>query len=403
MGWRSGTVMDSRLEFVRLAEAGGVSISELCRRFGVSRQTGHVWLKRYREAGEAGLCERSSRPQRSPRQTAAAMEERILALRAAHPAWGGRKLVRRLRDQGVAPEDGEVPAASTATAVLRRHGKLVGPEGPADAPARQRFERSAPNELWQMDFKGHVAMDQGRCHPLTVLDDHSRFLVGLFACAQETEETVRPHLTTLFRRSGLPQAILCDNGPPWGSSDGDALTDLEVWLLRLSVRMYHGRPYHPQTQGKDERFHRTLKVEVLQGRRMADLARCQPVFDRFREVYNTERPHEALGMAVPISRYQPSPAPFPAELPRPDYHASDLVRRVRPDGAVTFERRRVKLPQALGLLDVAFRPTATDGLYTVYFMRFPIAEVDLRGAQVVRARCRRARLDEAAPAPGTAP
>ncbi len=176
MPWKCGTVVDNRREFVGLAAQGNVGVVELCRRFGISRQTGHLYLRRYKEAGEAGLEDRSSRPLHSPARLASEIEGRIVALRAEHPCWGGRKLARRLRDMGV---EG-VPAASTVTEVLRRHGKL----DPAESQQRltpQHFERSAPNELWQMDFKGHCAMDQGRCHPLTVLDDHSRYSIGLIA------------------------------------------------------------------------------------------------------------------------------------------------------------------------------------------------------------------------------
>jgi transposase InsO family protein len=201
------------------------------------------------------------------------METRIVELREAHP-WGPRKLARRLRDLGVA----DVPAPATVSAVLRRNGKL----NPAETAKHQpftRFERSAPNELWQMDFKGHVAMDQGRCHPLTVLDDHSRYSLGIIACADQTDATVREHLTTLFRRYGLPEAMLADNGSPWGGRGAQGYTAFEGWLLRLGIRLHHGRPYHPQTQGKDERFHRSLDVEVLQLRRLADLPICQTAFD----------------------------------------------------------------------------------------------------------------------------
>jgi transposase InsO family protein len=379
MVWQSGSVMDKRLEFVRLAQAGGVSISELCRRFGISREAGHKFLRRYREEGIGGLRDRSRRPHASPVRTPEAMEQQIVVLRRQH-AWGGRKIARRLRDLGVE----NVPAASTITAVLRRHDALQPLAGAAAQPARRRFERAAPNQLWQMDFKGDVILDHGRCHPLSVLDDHSRFLLGLFACAAQTAETVRSHLTALFRRYGLPEVILCDNGSPWGASDPDAFTDLEVWLLRLSVRMHHGRPYHPQTQGKDERLHRTLVVECLQGRRIADLAACQPLFEQFRSTYNTIRPHEALDMAVPLSRYQASARAFPEVLALPHYHAADLVRRVHHDGAVSLLGRRVKLSQAFRGLDVAFRPSATDGIYTVWFMRFAIAAVDLRQDTVVQ-------------------
>jgi transposase InsO family protein len=373
MPWKSGTIMDSRLEFVRLAEQGGVSVAELCRRFGISRETGFQYLRRYRESGVDGLKDRSSRPLNSPNRCALAIESRIVELRAEHPRWGGRKLARRLRDLGVAG----VPAVSTVTEVLRRHGKLD-PAEAAKHRAFERFERGAPNELWQMDFKGHFAMEQGRCHPLTVLDDHSRYSIGLIACADETEPTVKGHLTGLFRRYGLPQAMLSDNGSPWGGSGAIGHTALEVWLLRVGLPLHHGKPRHPQTQGKEERFHRTLDVELLQGNRFAGLAASQVGFDGFRRVYNTERPHEGIGMEVPQSRYRASEIAFPEQLAEPDYYASDAVRRVHQDGAASFHGWRVKLSQAFGGLDVAFRPTATDGVWRVYFMRFLIAEVDLR-------------------------
>ena len=373
MPWKSGTIMDSRLEFVRLASAGDVSVSELCRRFGISRQTGHLYLRRHRESGVAGLEDRSRRPHTSPGRSEAEIEARIVALRDAHPRWGGRKLARRLRDlRG----DG-VPSPSTVTEVLRRHGKLDPAEAAKHRPV-QRFERSAPNELWQMDFKGHFAMDRGRCHPLTVLDDHCSYSLGLIACGDETRVTVQTHLTSLFRRYGLPGTMLCDNGSPWGGSGAEGWTALEVWLMRVRIGLHHGRPRHPQTQGKEERFHRTLKVEVLQANRFADLPACQSAFDRWRRVYNEERPHEALGLAVPASRYRASAVCFPERLPAPEYHATDHVRRMSRDGAARFQGRRVKMSQAFAGLDVAFRATATDGVWRVYFMRFAIAEVDLR-------------------------
>jgi transposase InsO family protein len=364
--------MDSRLEFVRLAQQGGVSMTELCRRFGISRESGYQYLRRYRAEGVDGLKDRSRRPHSSPGRTAPAMEARIVDLREAHP-WGGRKLARRLRDLGVAG----VPAVSTVTEVLRRHGKLDPAEAVKHQPF-QRFERSAPNDLWQMDFKGHFAMDQGRCHPLTVLDDHSRYSLGLIACADQTLETVQGHLTALFRRYGLPAAMLADNGSPWGGSGAQGYTAFEVWLLRVGIRLHHGRPYHPQTQGKDERFHRSLDVEVLQLRRLADLPACQTAFDAWRPIYNEQRPHEALALATPASRYRPSQIAFPERLAEPEYYATDQVRRGHDDGATSFKGRRVKLPQAFAGLHVAFRPTSTDGVWRVFFARFLVAEVDLR-------------------------
>jgi len=386
--------MDSRTEFVRLAEQGDVGVAELCRRFGISRQTGYLYLRRYKADGADGLRDRSSRPLNSPGRCAPEIESRIIGLRAAHPRWGGRKLARRLADLGV---EG-VPAASTVTEVLRRHGKI----DPAESELRtatQRFERSLPNELWQMDFKGHFAMDAGRCHPLTVLDDHSRYSIGVIACDNETEQTVKTHLTGLFRRYGLPAAMLADNGSPWGGSGAPGYTALEVWLMRVGVRLYHGRARHPQTQGKEERFHRTLDVEVLQANRFADLVACQAAFDRFRRVYNTERPHESLAMAVPQSRYRASGVAFAEQLAVPDYYTDDVVRRVHQDGAARFRGWRVKLSQAFGGLDVAFRPTATDGVWRAFFMRFLIAEVDLREQAGKTAAVRKVSERSPSPAP----
>ena len=373
MPWKSVSIMENRREFVRLALQGGVSVAELSRRFGISRQTGFTLLRRHREEGDKGLEDRSRRPHSSPRRSPDAVEIKVLALRKENTDWGGRKLSRRLKDIGT---EG-VPAPSTITEILRRHGKLDPAEAAKHRPV-QRFERPAPNDLWQMDFKGHVAMDHGRCHPLTVLDDHSRYALGLAACGDETLDTVQRQLSGVFRRHGLPLGILCDNGSPWGGSGSAGPTAFEVWLMRVGVRVHHGRPYHPQTQGKDERFHRTLKVGLLQGRRLVDLDRAQVAFDAWRRKYNEERPHEALSLDVPASRYRVSPVCFPETLPAPEYYSADHVRRVSHDGAVRFRGRRLKISQAFAGMDVALRPGGTDDIWHLFFMRFGIYEVDLR-------------------------
>ncbi len=190
---------------------------------------------------------------------------------------------------------------------------------------------------------------------------------------------MRQHLTEMFRRYGLPDAMLADNGSPWGSAGHDAqYTALGVWLLRLGVDLLHGRPRHPQTQGKDERFHRTLNVELLQGRWFRDLCHCQREFDAWRGVYNRERPHEALDLATPASRYRPSTRRFPEILPDPEYHPDDAVRRVNADGYFAFKGRKLKISQAFRGLDVALRPTLLDGLWNVFFAGTVVAQVDLR-------------------------
>jgi transposase InsO family protein len=197
-------------------------VSELCRRFGISRKTGYKWLGRSASEGPAGLGERSRRPGRSPARTEATLEARVVELRSAHPAWGGRKLHRRLLDLG----HEQVPAASTITAILRRHGRLEAAES-AKHTAFTRFEHAAPNDLWQMDFKGHVALAQGRCHPLTVLDDPSRYALALAARGNERTETVQGHLSALFGHYGLPWRMLMDNGSPWGDDGTHPYTPLE--------------------------------------------------------------------------------------------------------------------------------------------------------------------------------
>ena len=373
MPWKEVSTMSLREEFVMLASQPQAKRRELCRRFGVSAKTGYKWLRRFAEQGRAGLAERSRRPYHSPRRTAAAVETQVLALRAAHPAWGGRKLARRLHDQGMRG----VPSPATISAILKRHGQLHPQGSPAPAPW-QRFEHPVPNALWQMDFKGHFALTEGRCHPLTVLDDHSRFNLTLAACADERTETVQTQLTTTFRRYGLPERLGTDNGPPWGHDETHSLTALAVWLLRVGVPVTHSRPAHPQTLGKDERFHRTLKLEVLSAHTFQDLADCQRRFDRWRDCYNCERPHAALGLAVPASRYQPSPRSFPETLAPIEYEAGDTVRKVQDHGFLHYRGRVFRVAQALRGYPVALRPSESDGCLSVFFRHYPIAQIDLR-------------------------
>jgi transposase InsO family protein len=365
--------MDARLEFVMLASEEGANIRQLCRRFGISPTTGYKWLERWRAAGTIGLQEQSRRPQTSPTRSVATIEDAVLSVRAEHPAWGGRKIARRLKDLGREA----VPAASTVTAILKRHGVELGTFGGGQS-AFIRFERERPNELWQMDFKGHVAMHTGRLHPLTVLDDHSRFSVVLAACTNEQTETVQQHLVTAFRRYGLPERLITDNGSPWGDGPGSPFTPLGVWLIEHGVKIIHSRPYHPQTMGKDERFHRSLKAEVLSASAFADIAAAQRAFERWRTVYNTQRPHEALELAVPASRYQPSPRDYVETVAPFEYAPGDTVRRVQQGGHVSFRGRNLKVSKAFRGKDIAFRPTKEDGVFDVVFRTQTIATADIR-------------------------
>jgi len=374
MPWKEVSAMSLREEFVVLASAESSNISVLCRRFGISRKTGYKWLAREKAGGQPALQDASRRPHSSPKKTAAAIETVVVKLRQEHSAWGGRKLRARLLALG----ESSVPAASTIQAILQRQG-LIDPEEARKHCAWQRFEYEAPNDLWQMDFKGHFALtSHSRCHPLTVLDDHSRFSLTLLACANEQTTTVQNGLITTFRRYGLPRRILADNGAPWGNSGGDhSYTPLALWLIRLGVRVLHGRPYHPQTQGKDERFHRTLQAEVLRGARFDGLPDCQRKFDHWRDVYNLERPHEALQLKPPISRYVPSEQSFPETLPAIEYSPGDQVRKVQAEGWISFRNRAIRLPHAFRGYPVALRATQEEGRFDVYFCRERIKQIDL--------------------------
>lgn len=369
MPWKVSTWMSQRVEFVALAGVLGTNKSELCRRFGISRKTGYKWLER--SGLEAFPSDRSRRPASSPWRIPAGVEAQILAIRERFPFYGGRKIRHLLLREGVE----HPPAPSTITAVLDRNGLL----SPHRRKVRdwQRYETASPNALWQMDFKGHFPLSHGRCHPLTVLDDHSRYCLGLAACADEQGSTVKEQLTRVFERYGLPERILADNGGPWGSSGQGDHTRFSAWLIRLGITVSHGRPLHPQTQGKDERFHRTLKLELISRRPVwRDNPEVQRAFDDYRPVYNFERPHEALAYEVPGSRYAPSPRPYPSHLPPVEYDIDCDVRLVQENGRVKLRGERYFVGKAfagqpVGLIQVG------ESVWDVYYCHQRVARIDL--------------------------
>ena len=372
MPWEPKSMLDVRSEFVLLARGEAANVSALCRRFGISTKTAYKWLKRFERDGLAGLADQSRRPKCSPKRSAKETETQVLDLRLAHPAWGGRKIAAVLRRKAI-----KAPSPSTVTAILRRNGVELGAFG-GGAAAFIRFEHPAPNDLWQMDFKGHVAMREGRLHPLTVLDDHSRYAIVTSACANEQTETVKTRLIAAFRRYGLPLCIMSDNGSPWGDGPGSPFTPLGVFLIEQGIRIGHSRPYHPQTNGKDERYHRSLKAEALSGPPFDDLAQAEAALVKWRHLYNTERPHEALGLGVPIDRYRPSPRNYRDAIEAFDYAPDDTVRRVQQQGIVSFRGTEYRIPQAFYGKDIAFRPAEKDGTYKIYFRHQFIKSLDIQ-------------------------
>jgi len=395
MAWKEKSVMSERVEFLRLAQEPDANISRLAKRFSISRKTAYKWLARVKVTSTTEPSttpsvepltvpsvlplELSRRPKSSPTRTADDVEKCILDVREKHPAWGGRKIHAYLKNKGRAV----VPVASTITEILRRHGKLDGSRAgqPRDW---QRFEHPSPNDLWQMDFKGHVAMTDGRrCHPLTIIDDYSRYAIGLVACHDETTETVQAALMRIFIRHGLPARMLMDNGSPWGDPGGNPYTRLTVWLMRLGVRVSHGRPYHPQTQGKDERFHRSLKAEVLDRHTLVNLAEAQRHLDDWREIYNHERPHEALDLKTPSTRYRTSPRDFPTTMPAIEYPSDHITRKVDVRGRFIYHGQRCQLSQAFHRMTVGLR-TDDQGTIRVRFATHDLGRLDLTEGVVVR-------------------
>lgn len=371
MGWSEVSIVSLRREFVSLASRPGANVRELCRRYEVSPTTAYKWIERGAEESET-YEDRSRRPLRSPKKTEATMERKILEVRDAHPVWNARKIRRVLQNRGEQP-----PAASTIGQVLKRNGRISDAASEAAQPW-QRFEHPAPNELSQIDFKGYIETGQGRCYPLTMLDDHSRFCQILKACTNERTETVRTHLIECFRRFGLPRRMNMDNGNPWGTPWGDRHTHLTAWLIRLDVRVSHSRPLHPQTNGKEERFHRTLKAELLGTRWFSTLDELQRELDPWREVYNHERPHEAIGLEVPASRYAASNRSYPEQLPPIVYDSTDVVRKVMSRGGIRFGGTEYYISKAFTGQHVALRPSAEDGVWDVFFCQERVATVDQR-------------------------
>lgn len=370
MSWKEITIMSQRIEFIDLAIKDDANISELCRRFKISRKTGYKFLNRYKREGYTGLYDQPRRPRYSPYRTDKTIEELIIHLREKHPTWGGRKLKRRLEDLG----HQNIPSPSTITAILQRYDKISLRES-LKRQAFRRFCAERPNDLWQMDFKGQFQARDGTCHPLTILDDHSRFSLCIAACRDHRKETVKEQLKKVFRVYGMPLAILVDNGSPWGDHADSVHTSLTVWLMRLGIRVIHSRPYHPQTLGKEERFHRTLKEDVIKDCNDRTIDECQVLFDRWRRIYNMERPHQALNMKVPSQYYKMSHRPFPKNLTEVEYHDIDAVRKVQSEGKISFKNKDYKVGRAFIGQSVAVRPTNKINVFDVYFINHKISQI----------------------------
>jgi transposase InsO family protein len=371
---------------------------ELCDRYGISRKTGYKWLQYYLQEGVAGLEDHPRRPQHSPTATPAPIREAVLAVRRAHPTWGGRKLEAWLarREPGT-----DWPAVSTISKLLHQAG-MVGPRPRPLRPARPASDRvvpTQPNAVWATDFKGEfLTGDHRYCYPLTVMDGFSRYLLLCHGMGRMTVAETQRCFEQVFRRYGLPEVIRSDNGTPFASPAVGGLSRLSVWWIQLGITLDHIRPGHPEENGSLERFHRTLKAETA--RPPASTGRMQQGrFDGFKREYNEERPHEALNFAVPAERYQPSPRPYPRRLPRPEYLGHWPVRRIDANGVFGWRGRHVFLTTVVAGQDIAFDEVG-DGVWTLFFYHTPIGRFDERTGRVFETGERPRVAGPPAPVPG---
>jgi putative transposase len=371
--------IDQRLCFVQDFESGQWTMAELCERYRVSRPTGYKWMRRYLEHGEAGLLELGRRPRSCPHRTAARLEELIVAARREY-GWGAKKLLHVLaRRHAKLPW----PARSTVNEILGRHGMLRRRRRRQrwSHPGAAPLETERPNQVWPADFKGQFKTRDGRyCFPLTVTDHFSRALLLCKGLTSVKSAGVKPAFRRLFREVGLPEAIRTDNGAPFASTGIHGLCALNVWWMKLGIVHQRILPSSPQENGAHERMHRELKRETTRPP-ASNLRGQQGKFDRFRQRYNEERPHEGIEDKVPASRWQPSPRPWPERIAPPAYPGHMEVRRVSAAGTFRFKAAQLFLSNPLhdeyiGLEEIG------DGLWNIVFYKTLIGRIDERSGEI---------------------
>jgi len=374
MPWECRTVEDQRREFAQAAMYCN-NFSALCREFGIDRHTGYKWKERY--ATQQPLTDRSRRPHTSPSKTPEEVELLILAVRADNPGWGAKTIHKVLTNEGYT----NLPCVKTVNNILNRYG-CIRPEESMKRQPFTRFEKDRCNVMWQTDFKGEFRMvDNNYCYPLTILDDHSRFSLKI-APRLSTENVVIPVFLEVFREYGMPDSILSDNGAQFaGFKRG--YTQFERWLMDLDILPIHGRIKHPQTQGKIERFHRTMKQELLNHTTIADIADAQNKFSIWRDKYNNIRPHEALNMRTPGEVYEPSQREYRENIEKFEYGGEHHVIKVNSWGYARFAHHQVYLSETMADRYIEFRPGPDGETFIACYRNFKIAEFDTEDGQLI--------------------
>ena len=369
MPWKTENVMDLRIDFVLRATRQDVSFSDLCREFGISRPTGYLWLERYQESGSlTKLVEKSRRPLHSPNKTSDWLEREVIELRGQY-GWGARKIQVLLARQGY-----DLPEI-TINRIIKRNGFVCAHI--SHPIATKRFQKKQCNELFQMDFKGEYPVSSGKCYPLSLIDDKSRYLVGLWALASQKSPLVKEALESVFVDIGVPKAMLMDHGTPWWSNtNGHGLTWLSVWLIKQGIRLIYSGIRHPQTQGKVERFHKTLDERTRHRGRPSDLNGWIKWAAEFRQEYNELRPHEALDMQTPSQIYRSENLRAYVKSPIDWDYGDARTRVLNSRGFVDYGKDRYFVCEALA--GDLVRVDDLDGILLITFRNTVIREIDLR-------------------------
>lgn len=375
MPWKETHAMRERVHFVTDFESGLYSLSELCELYGVSRVTGYKWLGRFEKLGFDGLKDRSRAPRSCPHRTDPETCRRLLEIRRKHPDWGPGKLLKRLHRL---ESERALPAGSTVGDLLRRHD-LVPPRRrrrPLEHPGRPTTRATRANELWTTDYKGQFKTRDGAyCYPLTVADTASRFVLACKGVSSTQHREAKPVFQRLFREFGLPDAIRSDNGTPFATTALGRLSRLSVWWIKLGIRPELIEPGHPEQNGIHERMHRTLGRTTDKPAR--DRAAQQLAFRHFVQVFNHERPHDALNGETPADLYRPSNKPYPEKLPMPEYPAHFELRRVSRNGGIRWSSDWVNISSVLAEETIALEEV-DDGVWTVWFYQYALGRFDER-------------------------
>lgn len=389
MPWSETSTMDQKTLFIKDYIRGGFAMTELCRRYEISRPTGYQWVARFEADGLPGLREQSRRPQGCSHETAIEIPEALLELRRRHPYWGAKKLLTILTKRHPRVP---WPARSTVCDLLSRHGLIARQRRRTypGHPGKPVQSMDAPNDTWGIDFKGEFKTGNGQyCYPLTVTDGCSRFILGCRGLPSTSHQGAKPVLQHLFRTYGLPTIIRSDNGVPFATTAIGRLSRLSIWWIRLGIYPELIELGHPEQNGRHERMHKTLKQETTRPP-AATMRSPQRRFDRFRAEFNDERPHEALDQETPASRYTPSLRTLPAKLPPVEYPAHFETRLMSRNGGFRWAHKRIPLShllegQYIGLEEV------DDGIWDVYYSTVRLGQMDERLLRVEDAFGRRMR------------